>query len=142
MKHGADPDRPDQSSPAAPVRVMVVEDSAEIRQRLVRMLSELDGVHVVGEAQGAVEATERALALQPDLLTLDLELGDGSGFAVLQSVRAFASPPVVAVLTNHASRQVRERCLSAGADFFFDKSHELDALAGAVARLVAAPEDD
>ena len=120
------------------MRVMVVEDSAPVRERVVGLLRELPGVNVVGEAGGAEEAIDMAAALQPDLVTLDLELAGGSGFAVLLSARARVPPPVVVVLSNHASQAVRRRCLGAGADFFFDKSLEFDALSETVAGLVAA----
>ena len=120
----------------ASLRVFVVEDSDGVRERLVGMLAELDGVDVVGEARGALEAIEQIEALRPDLLTLDLELADGSGFAVLRSVLASAPPPLVAVVTNHSSPPIRRRCLDAGASFFFDKSLEFEALAAKVADLV------
>jgi len=122
--------------PARPIRVLVVEDSEGVRERLVGMLSEIEGVDVVGEARSAREAIEQAATLQPDLLTLDLELADGSGFAVLHSVLACTPPPLVAVVSNHASQPIRRRCLNAGANFFFDKSLEFEALAEAVSNLV------
>src|SRR5688572_28739810 len=116
---------------------MVVEDSPQVRERLVELLREVPGVDVVGEARDAAEGIDMAAALQPDLMTLDLELASGSGFAVLASARASVPPPVVVVVSNHASQAVRRRCLSAGADFFFDKSLELEELARTIAGLVA-----
>ena len=116
-------------------RILIVDDSTSVRERLVRMLGDLSGVRVVGEAGGAGEAIDRAAVLLPDLVTLDLELGDGSGFAVLEAVSTLPSPPLIAVVTNHAARQVQVRCLSAGADYVFDKSREFEGLSKTVARL-------
>lgn len=120
------------------MRVMVVEDSAHVRERLVGLLREVPGVDVVGEAGDAEQAIDMAAALRPDLVTLDLELASGSGFSVLRSTRASVPPPVVVILSNHASQSLRRRCLGAGADYFFDKSLEFDALTDTVAGLVAA----
>jgi two-component system OmpR family response regulator len=129
---------PVESAPAAPpYRVLVVDASTSVRERLVRLLGDLDGVSVVGEAAGAAEAIALAGALQPNFITLDLDLYDGSAFAVLRSVLASPVPPVVAVVTNYAGEPVRRQCLTAGAKHFFDKSLEFEVLADTVARLAA-----
>lgn len=133
-----DSGRPEAPDSSAGFRVLVVEDSGAVREGLVRMLEDLAGVEIVGEARGAKEAIDQAAALRPDLLTLDLELADGSGFAVLHAVIALPTPPAVAIVTNHAGPSVRRRCLSAGANYFFDKSLEFETLVDVVAALAAA----
>lgn len=134
----ADPESSSEPGSFAGFRVLVVEDSGAVREGLVRMLGGLAGVDIVGEARGARDAIEQATVLRPDLLTLDLELADGSGFAVLRAVLALPTPPAVAIVTNHASPPVRRRSLSAGANYFFDKSLEFEALVDLVAALAAA----
>jgi DNA-binding NarL/FixJ family response regulator len=106
------------------VKVCIVEDSDIVRERLAAMLTETGGVEVVGEASGAVEALAIVRRLRPDVVILDLQLAEGSGFDVLKTIRRDGPTPLVLVLTNHASLQHRQRCLKAGADCFFDKAVE------------------
>ena len=57
----------------------------------------------------------------------NLQLRQGNGFKVLQALRDQASPSVRIVYTNHAQVPTyRQRCFEAGANYFFDKSLELD----------------
>jgi len=62
-----------------------------------------------------------------DVVIVDLQLRQGNGFKVLQTLRDQASPSVRIVYTNHAQVPTyRQRCFEAGANYFFDKSLELD----------------
>jgi DNA-binding NarL/FixJ family response regulator len=108
--------------------VFVVEDSALMRQRLGAALEELPGVRLVGWADREGPAITAIAELLPDLVVLDLRLGEGSGFAVLEAVKRLLAPPRVAVLTNHAAEPYRRRCAELGADYFFDKADGLDGL--------------
>jgi DNA-binding response OmpR family regulator len=107
-----------------PVKVCIVEDSLVVRERLTAMLTETSGVEVIGAASGAGEAVAIVRKLRPDMVILDLQLAEGSGFDVLKIIRADGPAPLVLVLTNHASLEHRRKCLKAGADFFFDKAFE------------------
>jgi DNA-binding NarL/FixJ family response regulator len=106
------------------VKVCIVEDSDAVRERLSAMLTETAGVEVVGTASGAKEAITIVRERRPDVVVLDLQLSDGSGLDVLKRIRQDGPEPLVMILTIHASAQFRERCLKAGADYFFDKAIE------------------
>ncbi len=54
------------------LRVFAVDDSAILRQRLVEMLSELERVEVVGDAEGRDEAIAGITRLEPDVVVLDI----------------------------------------------------------------------
>jgi two-component system OmpR family response regulator len=123
---------PENGSPVRPflkalrVKVCIVEDSEVVRDCLTAMLVEARGIEVIGAASGADEAVALVRELQPDAIILDLQLHQGSGFDVLKTLRQDGPAPLVLVLTNHASVQHREKCLEAGADYFFDKANEFD----------------
>jgi len=106
------------------MKVFIADDSATVRERLITMLSELEGIEIVGQAQDAVEATKAILELKPDVAILDIRMPGGSGIDTLRNIKRVTPAPKVIMLTNYPYPQYRKRCLDAGADFFFDKSSE------------------
>ncbi|MBL8344923.1 MAG: response regulator transcription factor [Rubrivivax sp.] len=110
--------------------VFVVEDSATIRQNLVATLEEMAPVQVVGYADDADGAIAHIAHDPPpcDLVILDVLLRRGSGVDVLKALRFRAHRPRCVVLTNYATRLIREHCLALGADRVFDKSAEVERL--------------
>ena len=74
-------------------------------------------------------------ALGPEVVVLDIRMPGGSGIDVPKHVKRQRPAPVVIMLTNYPFPPYRSRCLAAGADFFFDKSTELDQVAGALGEL-------
>jgi DNA-binding NarL/FixJ family response regulator len=108
--------------------VLVVDDTAIVRDRLVALLSEVAGVEVVGTARNATEGVTAARRLAPDAVVLDLRMPGGDGVAVLEDIKARAPATVVVILTNYSCEGHRARCLAAGADHFLDKSTDLNRL--------------
>jgi DNA-binding NarL/FixJ family response regulator len=109
------------------VRILIVDDSAAVRARLIARLAEA-GLTVAGEAGTASAALAVARATEPDAVILDLHLPDRSGLEILPELKALVPLATVAVLTNHPDPEYRRRCLELGADHFFDKSAEVEAL--------------
>lgn len=106
------------------MRVVVVDDSFIVRERLTALLTVPGVMEVVGQAQdvsGAIEAIRR---LTPDAVILDLRMPGGSGIDVLRAIKHEQPAPIVLILTNYPYPQYRKQCLEAGADFFLDKSTE------------------
>lgn len=108
------------------LRVFVVDDSDEVRGRLVAMLTEMKNVEVVGQAPDVPEAFMGIQTLKPKVVILDIRMPSGTGITVLQGVKQAKPAPVVIMLTNYPYLQYRKKCLQAGADFFFDKSTEFN----------------
>ncbi len=117
-------------SPVHLLKTYIVEDSAVIRDNLVATLQELAPVQVVGHAED--EAGALHWLADPDhgvdLVIVDLFLLAGSGLGVLRGACALPGVGRMAVLSNYATDDMRERCLALGADRVFDKSTEIDAL--------------
>lgn len=78
-----------------PIRVLVVDDSALVRRVVTKMLSELDGIEVVGDAPDAFVARERIEVLEPDVITLDIEMPGLDGLTFLRGLMATRPMPVV-----------------------------------------------
>ena len=106
------------------MKVFIVEDSADIRRRLMESFAEIDRIEVSGYAESELEAMEKILDGQPEVVVLDLQLHQGSGLNVLRALRKLSALPRVIVLTNHAYAQYVQQCMAAGADYFFDKATE------------------
>jgi len=114
--------------------VFVVEDSVQVRGRLINWLETIKGVAVVGEAGTPVDAVIGLLRTQPDYVVLDFQLEGGTGADVLRAVRAQMPDTLFLVLTNHAEPQFQRVCTEAGADAFFDKSSDLAKVKELIAR--------
>ena len=109
-------------------RVFVVEDSPSIREALVGNLESTGLIEVIGSADSAETAWKDERLQSADALIIDLALRTSSGFELLSRLKAapnFASVPRI-VLTNYAIAIFRERAISLGADYFFDKSLQFD----------------
>lgn len=120
--------------------VFIVDDSKALRERLVNMLSEMDGVEVVGEARDAAEAIRGIRSLRPRVVILDIQMPGGSGIEVLKAIKQESPAPVVMMLTNHAYDQYREKCMKLGADYFLDKARDIERLPEILQDLVGRHE--
>lgn len=130
------PRRPSRSAPS--LRLLLVEDSPVIRERLGEVISEIAGVDLAGEADSLAAARASISSSHFDAVILDIGLPDGNGLDILPDLDGKSPRPVVLVLTNHAGDGYRRRALAAGATFFFDKSVELDGLVDTLSGLTAA----
>lgn len=117
-------------------RILLVEDSAVLSQRLVELLSEPGLLEVVAVAATQTEALEHLSQGSYEVLVVDIELAEGNGVAVIREAREVYRgdlQPLIVVLTNYASNFVREHCLAAGADYFLDKMRDISLLKPVVA---------
>ncbi|MFQ5707451.1 MAG: response regulator [bacterium] len=108
------------------MRILIVDDSNEIRKRLVKLLAIFSERLSVRQAVDAEAALSEVKQFDPDVVILDIKLSKGSGLDVLSKIKKGAAKRLVIMLTNYASEQFRNECLSKGADFFFDKSSEFE----------------
>lgn len=111
----------------AAMKLLLVEDSRVLREKLREMIDAIPYVSVVAETDTEADAMLCVKSCRPDALILDLRLRDGSGLSILECVKAHYPQALVIVLTNHAHAEYRRKCLSLGADYFFDKSHDIEA---------------
>lgn len=81
------------------IRVLVVDDSATMRQLVARTLAADPAIEVAGSAASALEARELIKQLNPDVMTLDVEMPQMDGLAFLERVMRLRPMPVVMVST-------------------------------------------
>lgn len=102
------------------LRVLVVDDSAYNRRTLTDLLSAIPNVEVVGKASDGDEALRLVSELQPDLITLDLEMPRMDGFTFLRLLMARRPTPVI-VVSGYSAKENVFRALELGAIDFIAK---------------------
>lgn len=118
-------------------RVMIVEDSALVRERLVGLLQEVAGVEIVGEAEDEASALALYDEHAPDAAVLDIRIRNGSGITVLDHIKRHNQACTVVMLTNCTHLEYRQRCHEAGADHFLEKSREFSRVANVFRQLLS-----
>ncbi len=108
------------------MKVFIVEDSTLVQGLLTNELSAMEGVSLCGMADNPDDALRDIRECGPDLIVLDIVLNDGNGFQVLKGIREDGSKVRIMVITNYAFPHYGRICKEMGADFFFDKSMELE----------------
>ena len=114
--------------------ILVVEDEANLRRAVCRGLESRG--HRTLQAGTLGEARRRLLGVSPDAVLLDLRLPDGDGLELLGELRAGHPETPVVILTAYGDVDTAVRALKAGAEDFFEKPFELEALALILERLV------
>ena len=108
-----------------PLRVLLVEDSPLLVQRISELVEDLPNVTLVGTAASEADAMERLGDDDIDVVILDLQLQAGSGFGVLRALQArHRAAPAVVVFTNFAIGAYRDTAFALGARHFLDKSRD------------------
>jgi len=102
---------------------------------LITIISELDGVKIVGESQDTKSAIRDINKNKPDLVILDIRMPGEGGIHVLKVVKEKNPKLTVIIFTDYPYPQYRIKCLESGADYFFDKSTETEKMIETVKRL-------
>lgn len=118
------------------MRLFIADDSQILRCRLFEMISEIEGIKIVGEAENSTTAIEAIEKLKPDVVILDIRMPGGDGILALETLKKSKNPPKVIIFTNYPYLQYRKRCLDAGADFFFYKGKEFERLIDLLKKLL------
>ena len=101
--------------------VLIVDDHSAFRSRARRML-EAEGFEVVGEAADGAFGRGRREAARPDVVLLDLQLPDSTGFDVAAAISAEAAPPAVVITSTRESEDYEDRARRSGACGFVSKA--------------------
>lgn len=104
-------------------RVLIVDDSSFMRMAIRSILSKDPSFEIVGTAADGMEGVEKAIALKPDIVTMDVEMPRMDGIAALKQIMAKAPTKVlmVSTLTNEGAKSTFE-ALDAGAIDYIPKN--------------------
>lgn len=112
------------------LKVLLVEDSRLLSERLLELVSDIDGISAIGTVATESDAIRTLAEQLPNVVILDLRLKEGTGFGVLDHINMLpmAARPVVIIITNYALPQYREMATAMGAGYFLDKTQEFERL--------------
>jgi two-component system, NarL family, response regulator LiaR len=125
--------------PAAPVRVILADDHALVREGTAELLERAGGIRVVGQAADGLEALRLVQSLRPDVLLLDLAMPGLDGIEVARRVRQVAPATAVVALSAHDEEAYVLAMLEVGAVGYLSKASRGQQVVQAV-RAAAAGE--
>ena len=99
----------------AKIRVLLAEDHETVRQGLKLLIDHQPDMEVVGEAGDGRTAVERAEALRPNVVVVDISMPEMNGLAATRAIRAAAPATAVVALTRHGDDAYVQELLNAGA---------------------------
>ena len=107
-------------------RVLIVDDSKQVRERLISLLTDYPEIRIVGQSGNGKEAMNALDAQKPDTVILDIRLPGRNGIQLLREIKAAHPEITVIMLTNYDFEQYRKQCMQLGADYFFNKTLEFE----------------
>jgi DNA-binding NarL/FixJ family response regulator len=125
------------NSPDDPARILIVDDHPIVRHGLAQLIDDEEGLQVCGSAASASEALESLKTVRPDLVILDLSLGDESGLELLKRIKPLYADLPVLVLSMHDEAYYADRVLRAGAMGFIMKQEPAEQMIAAVRQVLS-----
>ncbi len=120
-----------------PIRILLIDDQAIVREGLRMLLESHNGLVVVGEAAECQEATALARQEQPDVIILDLDLGGASGHNCLEALLSASPKSKALVLTGLHDINLHQAAVSRGAMGLVKKLEAAEALVKAIRKVHA-----
>lgn len=113
-------------------KVLIVDDTPEVRQDLHQLLELTGLIEIVAEAADGLEAVQQVNALSPDAVVLDLVMPNLDGYEAMRLIKAQIPSIRVIILSAYGSHQEIERVMAAGADGFVMKGDRYEVLVNAI----------
>ena len=104
------------------LRIVLVDDSLLVQEYMKRALERIKGCNIVGTAADGNEALLKIQTLDPDVVLLDVSMPLMNGVEALRELRKTGSKVTVIMFTADTTPCLKEKCLSAGANYFVSKT--------------------
>jgi two-component system, NarL family, nitrate/nitrite response regulator NarL len=118
-----------------PIRVLIADDHRLFAEALEAILVSEDGIEVVGRARNGQEALEQALALEPDVILMDIAMPVVDGVEATKQIRKKLGKARILMLTGSNARADVARAREAGAAAYVTKDRIAAQLIDAIAEL-------
>lgn len=117
-----------ENSPPKILKIITVDDSFIVTERLKYILNEIDCIEISGSANTISSAKKLTHTVNPDVIILDINLSDDdcgqTGIDLLVDLRQNLPKTKIIIFTNQNELHYRLICLEKGANYFFDKSKD------------------
>jgi DNA-binding NarL/FixJ family response regulator len=117
------------------IKILIVDDHPVVRRGLHSILTNMNDIQVVGEAENSVQALDRTRQLRPDVVILDIRLPGSSGLQIIQALKQIHAEVKIVVLTSYDTDEHLFGALSSGAHAFLLKSVAHEEVAEAIRRV-------
>lgn len=116
-------------------KILLVDDSPEIITSLIRWINLLNNFQIIGIAETEANAVQLFNNNQPDIVILDINLKKGTGLDVLSEIKRKRPETKVIILTNYSIDIFKKTSIGSGADYFYDKTNNIEQLIKTLSRL-------
>jgi DNA-binding NarL/FixJ family response regulator len=110
------------------MRVLLVEDSKLLTERLTEALDQISAIRLIATAETEAAAIAVIASEAVDVIILDLHLKQGTGFGVMRALATTQFKPQVIVLTNYDLPEYKNAAFTLGATHFLDKARDYSRL--------------
>ncbi len=123
--------------PAGVPKILIVDDHPIVRQGLAALINQQKDMAVCGQAADGREALEQIGRLEPDLVTIDLTLGDSGGLELIKDIKSRYPNLPMLVISIHDESLYAERVLRAGAKGYIMKQEATEKVTEAIGKVLA-----
>jgi pilus assembly protein CpaE len=116
------------------IRVLIVDDDGDMRENLKKLMTLESDIEVVGTATGGVEGVQMATELNPDVITMDINMQDMDGLAATSKILAKHKRVAIIMLSVQYDMSYVRRAMQSGACDFLTKPPEMDELINTIRR--------
>lgn len=109
-------------------RILIVDDSSMMRKMLSKVLTDKGGHSIVGEAKNGLEALDLYKSLKPDLVTMDITMGEMDGLSAARLILNYDGDAHILFLSNLDKEKYGDDVASIGAVGFVNKHKAQDIL--------------
>src|ERR1700737_3580443 len=109
---------------APSVRVLLVEDSKVLTERLTEAIDQIADAHLIGTAETEAAAVDVVTREPVDVVILDLHLRQGTGFGVMRALATTGVKPQIIVFTHYDLPEYKNAAFALGATHFLDKARD------------------
>jgi pilus assembly protein CpaE len=124
------------------IKVLIVDDIADTRENLKRLLQFDQSIEFVGAARSGREAIDLAMQLKPDVVIMDINMPDMDGITATEAIRRKVPFTQVVILSVQSDASYMRRAMLAGARDFLTKPPLIDDLTAAIRRAGAMAADE
>lgn len=103
------------------LRILLADDHSILRSGLIRLLEEIGGIEIVGEAENGLEAVQKVQELQPDIVLMDIGMPVMNGMEATKQIKKRNQDVKVLVLTVHDNEEYLFQAFQAGASGYLLK---------------------